>query len=550
LKTPLFKSRTTHSRVVGKHSNQMRHFLLLIILFFSLIEIQGQFTSIPDSVFEKFLIKKGFDPTNKLDGMVPTAQIKKVESLYLIADGSIKDLTGIEDFTNLIFLHAYANPIEKIDLSKNINLETLYISNSKLKNLDVSNNLNLKKLHCNSNFLTTLDLSENHELVVLYCENNRISILDLSSNQNLKELRCQSNKLTSLNLSRNPYLEEALCSFNKLKELDLSKNKYLRELHCSKNKIKGLELQENTKLERLWISNNSIMNIDVSQNTKLRAFHCSNNKLSTLDVSKNDSIEELWCFDNNLTNLNITNNLILRRLYCYNNQLTDIDTSKNNKLKYLKLNENDLDPSSFDYGDPFWFTTIISTVQNCEGDELTAKIEMNTDLKKKIKLHSFEFEGGDFTILRYGRELNKADGFYLKGGKVSEFEVKFKIPSNIENSSIKFKTDFIQFLENAIKVDYGKFTISYDDIKNGKEQIVNISESCEDSLKISFPYGGSVSSVSLYKDSISTKKPYKSISYSHGEDNNSLTFSKSDIGRYYINFSSCWWENKFWLTIE
>ena len=79
------------------------------------------------------------------DGYLSSDEIKKIDSIWCHEIG-IKDLTGIELFTELEELHAFSNEITKVDLSKNTKLKELYIEENELTKLDLSKNTNLRDL--------------------------------------------------------------------------------------------------------------------------------------------------------------------------------------------------------------------------------------------------------------------------------------------------------------------------------------------------------------------------------------------------------------------
>ena len=90
----------------------------------------GQYTSIPDSIFELRLINLGIDSIS--DGQVLTANIINIDSLDLSVSGAgpgslpkINDLTGIGSFLNLTFLNCSNNNFTNLDLSQNSSLEYL-----------------------------------------------------------------------------------------------------------------------------------------------------------------------------------------------------------------------------------------------------------------------------------------------------------------------------------------------------------------------------------------------------------------------------------------
>ena len=82
----------------------------------------AQFTSIPDTSFEKALIEIGLD--DEMDGKVSTSHINQVRSLA-VPWKEISNLTGIQAFDSLEFLECDGNPITHLDLSHNLILKTL-----------------------------------------------------------------------------------------------------------------------------------------------------------------------------------------------------------------------------------------------------------------------------------------------------------------------------------------------------------------------------------------------------------------------------------------
>ena len=183
---------------------------ILFLLMFPVLCF-GQYTSIPDSIFEQRLINFGYDTVH--DGQVLTANIINVDSLDLSsqlwgAGGNISDLTGIEGFTNLIYLDCSVNPLTSLDVSQNIHLNYLDCSGinffgptGQMINLNVSQNSSLSYLNCSMNIIRNLDLSQTTSLTYLDCSNNRITSLNFHS-AFLETLECYNNKLIYLNVSQ------------------------------------------------------------------------------------------------------------------------------------------------------------------------------------------------------------------------------------------------------------------------------------------------------------------------------------------------------------
>lgn len=193
----------------------------------------------------------------------------------------------------------------------------------------------------------------------------------------------------------------------------------------------------------------------------------------------------------------------------------------------------------------------LETFSNCEGDNVILELELYTNSRKKIEVHSFNFNDNDFTLEVNGKESNASETFKFNKRRPLKLKVTFKRDYNKKQELFKFKTNHREYLENSIKVEYGTYKISSKSIRKGTEQIVNISESCTDSIAISFPYGGTITSVIFYKDSLQlAAEPFKRTTYGIGDKNNYLKFSKADIGIYHVGFSSCHWGNDFVLHIK
>lgn len=165
---------------------------------------------IPDVGFEEALIALDID-TNGLNGTILVSDARYVVNLNIFdpannkdlknVNSKIKDLTGIEYFTNLKRLVCYGNEISKLDLSKN-----------KL----------LTFLNCSQNKLTELDVSNNPELFFMSCDGNKLSSLTLGIKSKLTELYCNANSIKNLNLKDCSVLEAIDISGNQIEKVIVS----------------------------------------------------------------------------------------------------------------------------------------------------------------------------------------------------------------------------------------------------------------------------------------------------------------------------------------
>lgn len=197
-----------------------------------------------------------------------------------------------------------------------------------------------------------------------------------------------------------------------------------------------------------------------------------------------------------------------------------------------------------------WFPSKIGIVENCEGNEVSIKFELETDSRKKIQVHDFKFSNQDFTLIANGEKRINADKLFVSKKIPLQIEIIFKRKLSASQSLINFKTDDDNYQNNDIRIIYGEYYIDSESVRSGKEQILNFSESCNDSLTIHFPYGGTVSGAAIFKDSTELDSPVKYVSYGMLEEKNYLKFSQKEKGRYYVRFGACHWGNEFWLTIK
>jgi len=288
-------------------------------------------TYVPDDNFEQKLIDLGYDDV--LDDYVLTENISGVAFLdvnYM----EIIDLTGIEDFTALVYL---------------------YCRDNQLTSLDISNNTALAYLDLYGNGLTDLDISSNTALVYLNCNDNELTSLDVSNNTVLDDLRIGRNQLASLDVSNNTVLTSLSISGNELTDLDISNNPELMYLGVSSNNnLTSIDLSANTALVNVGLYNTGLTDLDVSNNTALEYLECGYNQLTSLDVSNHTALTILGCSWNQITSLDLSNNTALTHLGIYSNQLTSLDMrngvtdsliyfeAMSNPLSCILVNEEDV----------------------------------------------------------------------------------------------------------------------------------------------------------------------------------------------------------------
>ena len=177
------------------------------------------YTLIPDTNFEDKLIALGIDTDGK-NGKVKTASINQVTFLD-VADSNISDVTGLQDFTALIYFFCDRNNITTIDLSKNLMLENIGVLDNNLTSIDISKNTKIHTLELSKNQITSVDLSQNINLKRLGFENNKITEIDLTNNKELWFVSGYGNLLTNLDLSQNKKIEVINVDNNQLTAINV-----------------------------------------------------------------------------------------------------------------------------------------------------------------------------------------------------------------------------------------------------------------------------------------------------------------------------------------
>ncbi len=358
-------------------------------------------TYVPDDDFEIYLETHNAsggmvplaDPTSMgngvMDNFVPTSKIRVVTGLD-VSSQSISDLTGIQDFEDLLNLNCSGNALTSLDLSNNISLTTIDCSSNLIENLDFSSNVNLISLLCydnnlftlsiknlNNASLTTFDATINNSLycievddetaigggwlkddliadysedcefgrfTILYDDNFEQALIDLGLDSGALDGRVLTSNiehLLSLNVSDKNIedlrgikdfssLEALDCSGNNLNELDVSDMVNLKFFNCNSNHF----------LTNNVAALNGVLNI--SGTDSLIKLFCASNNLSSLDMTLSPDLETLDCADNNLNTLTISNNTQLKVLNCSNNNLTGLDISNNIILEEVNCNSNEI----------------------------------------------------------------------------------------------------------------------------------------------------------------------------------------------------------------
>ncbi len=232
------------------------------------------------------------------------AKIKAVTELRIPSSYKIKDLSGIEYFTNLKELTInYQEELETLDLSGLPQLESLMCqSNSKLKQVNFNGLCNLKEVNisfCNEMEELCFDGLVSLEKLT-FLNNPKLNQLSFNNLPSLTELSCQVHpSLTSMDVTTLTNLTKLICSSNSLSSLNVDNLTNLTELNCTSNSLSSLNVDNVINLTKLICTSNSLSSLNVDNLTNLTWLGCNKNNLKELSVVKNSKLATLHCGQQN-----------------------------------------------------------------------------------------------------------------------------------------------------------------------------------------------------------------------------------------------------------
>ncbi|MDT7831364.1 T9SS type B sorting domain-containing protein [Flavobacteriaceae bacterium S356] len=358
----------------------IKHISLLLLFVLSSTVLFSQNTFVPDDNFEQLLIDLGYD-TGPLDDYVLTANINGVQSLEVITT-DIASLEGINGFTSLKNLRVeFNNDLVHIDLSQNLQLETLIILNSPIEVLHLTANTRITDLTIGGTSLIYLDLSNHDEIININLSmgifetinlrnggNSNIQNFDATDNANLSCFIVDNSTYSVANWTNidtpSVFLDSSsgcnIPSYTYIpddnfeaalinKGVDTVMDNYvltssintLHELFIENESIEDLTgIEDFIGMQHLQVNDNLITSINITTLSKLVTLSISNNSLSSLNVSQNANLENLFCAYNDLPSLYVGNNPILSFLDMRANQVPSIDVTANPELKLFYCDQN------------------------------------------------------------------------------------------------------------------------------------------------------------------------------------------------------------------
>ena len=183
-----------------------------------------------------------------VDDTVSMVRIYGAGRRYAMRDCELDSLY-MGNYPELEEMLAYRNHLKGVDLSRNVGLKSLDLSDNMLGKIDVSGCANLRFLMVERCGLDTLDLSRCGRLHTIKCNENSLRSLVFVEHARIESLNCTDNGMGELNLDNVDFLTRLECGGNGLSGLDLSRfSESMYYLDCSNNELVGLDLEGFTRL--------------------------------------------------------------------------------------------------------------------------------------------------------------------------------------------------------------------------------------------------------------------------------------------------------------
>ena len=202
---------------------------------------------------------------NEITDLSPLRGFNDLEKISF-SGNNLSDISVLGNLKNLKNITAINNKIENIDVLSNLDMKYICLDGNNISNINVvSNWTNLVDMSFANNIIENVpDFSKLVNLETVNLSNNKIKSIENISG-NIEELSIDNNELTSLsgvqNLSKLKILSVSNNQINSLSELESLEE--LENLNINKNQIRDVSgLVNCPKLKYLYMDNNYIANFE------------------------------------------------------------------------------------------------------------------------------------------------------------------------------------------------------------------------------------------------------------------------------------------------
>ncbi len=181
----------------------------------------------PDDNFRSWVFER-------FDGTITDDEIKNAKEIN-ISDKGIKDLTGIEYFTE----------VEKLDCS-----------NNDISKLDLSPFHNLMFLNCDKTQIAELDTNKNAHLLSISCCDIPLKKIDVAGSVALEEICIRSSRLIGIDLSMNTLLDKVIVESDEPEGAVFLPDSYISDLNVPGRWEQMILTKDNWSVSKTeWIKN-------------------------------------------------------------------------------------------------------------------------------------------------------------------------------------------------------------------------------------------------------------------------------------------------------
>ena len=321
--------------------------LIAVYLTFNLCAF-AQNVSIPDANFKSLLVANTNINTNG-DGEIQVTEAVAYTGSVSVANQNIQDLTGIEAFTEIVALQAFANPITSIDISQNTKLTQLLLEQTNISGeLDLSMLTQLTDFKGHTTNLTAVNManSNNDNVTRFQVQGTLVTCVQVDPgftpngnwitpndaySESCPEFACVVDIPDPL--FKSVLIGLANVNTNGNNEIECSEaSSFNGELFLTVLNIQDLTgIEAFTSLTSLNCSETLLTSLDVGANIALTELNVANTQIATLDLSSNSLLQELIGVNTSLTSLDVSANSMLSRIVVSNNaQLEDLNVANGN----------------------------------------------------------------------------------------------------------------------------------------------------------------------------------------------------------------------------
>lgn len=179
-------------------------------------------------------------------------------------------------------------------------------------------------------------------------------------------------------------------------------------------------------------------------------------------------------------------------------------------------------------------------------------VTIETDSKEKTFINNLRLNNEQYCVEHNNIMVTEKDTLNLSKKKPLELKV-YQIGEELERtpSFLEFSSSNPDFKKNRIRLHSNTVQIDSEKMRTGKIEL-EVSKFSADSVLIRFPYGGTISSATIWKNSDRKKEDIIAdiLGYEFGSNENYIVWPRKNLGKFSVFFGSCHWSADFQLILK